>query len=65
MKLIEKLEKVNPLFYQDTYFLIDNLSSHTSKFFINAVEKKKIKIILTSPYSPELNPVELLFNSIK
>ena len=40
---------------------MDNLSAHSSKYFINSI----IKIIYTFPYSPEINPIELYFNTIK
>ena len=44
---------------------MDNLSSHSSKYFFKNIESKGIKIIYTSPYSPEINPIKLYFNTIK
>ena len=44
---------------------MDNLSSHFSKYFLKSIKNKGIKIIFTSPYSPEFNPIEMYFNTLK
>ena len=33
--------------------------------FFNIILNKGIKLIFTSPYSPELNPIEFYFNILK
>ena len=44
---------------------MDNLTVHYSQYFINKLRSKNIKIIYASPYSPETNPIELYFNTLK
>ena len=44
---------------------MDNLSSHKSHLFFNTIKNKGITIIFTSSSSPEFNPIELIFNTIK
>ena len=45
--------------------MLDNLSSHISKTFKSYMSKYGIKIIYTSANTPQFNPIELCFKSIK
>jgi transposase len=44
---------------------IDNSRVHTAHNVIEALEILGIKIIFAPPYCPQLNPIELLFRSLK
>lgn len=51
-----------------SYIVIDNAPTHTSKLFesMKAVWKEKnVRILNLSPYSPELNKIEMLWRFIK
>ena len=41
---------------------MDNLSSHQNKTYLEFLKPTGIKIILNSPYSPEINIIEYIFN---
>ena len=65
--LVKILEKKDLKFYENTYFLLDNLQvKKLWKIVLNIVQSLSLKfIIFTSPYSPQYNPIELWFNCIK
>ena len=52
-------------FPKDTLFLLDNVSFHHSKAFINLANTRGWKILYTPPYSPQYNPIELIFSHVK
>jgi len=57
---------INSLNYpKNTYFLLDNASIHKTKYVIDIFNKKGYIPIFTPPYSPEFNPIELIFGIIK
>jgi hypothetical protein len=47
-----------------TIFL-DNASIHKSNKIVNFLKTENINYKFLSPYSPDFNPIELFFNSIK
>ena len=63
--LVKILEKKDLKFYENTYFLLDNLQVHYGKLFKILCRSLGLKLIFTSPYSPQYNPIELWFNCIK
>jgi len=51
-----------------TLLVIDNASTHTSKAFLNQIERWKEKgltLVNIPPYSPELNKIEILWRKVK
>ena len=57
---------VNSLtFPRGTYFMMDNCSIHRTNAFRQVMENKGYHILYTPPYSPEFNPIELVFGVIK
>lgn len=60
MSFIEKLPFTNR-----TQVLLDNAAFHKSKIVLDALHKKSLSPVFTSPYSPEWNPVEFYFGYIK
>ena len=47
------------------YLCMDNCSSHVSKEVEDAVADAGVEIVLIPPYSPVLNPCELVFSEVK
>lgn len=45
--------------------VMDNLSSHKAKGVSEAIEKVGAQVKYLPPYSPDLNPIELLFSKLK
>ena len=50
---------------EKTIFLMDNCSIHKSKKTIEFLSKWRALIVFVPPYTPEMWPVELIFNIIK
>lgn len=49
----------------ETYFFLDNLSSHKSQKFMKFVKLYHINVIFNVAYYPEMSPIELFFNILK
>lgn len=45
--------------------ILDNLSSHKSRHAGELIESRGASMIFLPPYSPDLNPIELVFAKIK
>ena len=45
--------------------VLDNLSSHKNKAVKEAVEAAGAELMFLPPYSPDLNPIELVFSKLK
>lgn len=45
--------------------ILDNLSSHKSEHARKVVESRGAKLVFLPPYSPDLNPIEMVFSKIK
>ena len=63
--LREELEKETPGFTEDTYFLLDNASYHTSEETQAAMKSLGLKVIQSGPYSYSAAPIEKLFRDLK
>lgn len=53
---------------KETYIIMDNAPVHKSKKFLSHLpewEKKNLKIVFLSKYSPELNLIEILWRKMK
>jgi hypothetical protein len=48
-----------------THILLDNASIHATKDVRKAAADKGYKLCFTPPYSPEMNPIELVFGTVK
>ena len=49
----------------ETTLVMDNAKIHHAVDVINFLEENSICYMLLPPYSPELNPIELLFGTVK
>ena len=61
-ELIKNRNLINNL--EETYFFCDNASIHKSNFLQHQFFNK-VNIMYNCPYSPELNPIEEIFNKWK
>jgi hypothetical protein len=52
-------------YYKHTIFILDNAIIHCNTAAKRYYHKKKLRVMSLPQYSPELNPIELLFNEIK
>jgi putative transposase len=62
-KFLEEIRKLNPI--RRICLTIDNYSVHKSKKVRIKARKLNIKLIYLPPYSPDLNPIEYIWKSIK
>ena len=44
---------------------MDNASIHKTKELKEILNHKKYNVVYTPPYSPEFNPIEMVFGNIK
>ena len=44
---------------------MDNMSTHHAKAVRAVIEELKINVIFLPPYSPDLNPIEMMWSKIK
>ena len=66
--VISAIDALFPTVEKETWFVMDNAPIHKSNKFKEKFEewrKKKIFVIFLPPYSPELNPIEILWKFIK
>ncbi len=60
---IREIRERNP--EKPVAIILDNFRSHHSKTVLEAAELLNIKLIFLPPYSPDLNPIEFIWKSIK
>ncbi len=60
---LEEVRRLNPI--RRICLIIDNYSVHKSKMVRKMVGKLNIRLIYLPPYSPDLNPIEFIWKSIK
>lgn len=58
-------DELFPRLKKGTIIILDNLSAHKDKRVKSLAEKLGIKLVFQPPYSPEFNPIELAWNTIK
>ena len=50
---------------KNSVLVMDNAQIHHDEYLVNLVESVGCKIIYLPPYSPDFNPIETAFSSIK
>jgi transposase len=63
-KFLEKIKECNSA-YKAIIVVLDNFSAHRAKALRKKAEELGIYLLYLPPYSPELNPIEFLYKSIK
>jgi len=56
---------LHPTLSSDDVLLLDNSSVHTSKLVLDTLSECGIKYLFLPPYSPDFNPIELLWAFMK
>jgi transposase len=56
---------LKPMLLPDDVVLLDNSSVHKSKLVLQTLEECGMKYIFLPPYSPDFNPIELLWAHMK
>ncbi len=57
------MELIDEKQLQDTYFLMDNIRFH--KMAVKTIQDSGNHVLFIPPYSPDLNPIEESFSSLK
>ena len=60
---METIRESNP--ERPIIVILDNFRSHHSKAVKESAESLNIKLIFLPPYSPDLNPIEFIWKSVK
>ncbi|CAB4491539.1 unnamed protein product [Rhizophagus irregularis] len=63
--LAKVLPNMNAFPQQNNVLVMDNAQIHHDEYLVNFIESIGCKIIYLPPYSPDLNPIETAFSSIK
>jgi len=56
---------MNPFPQKNSVLVMDNAQIHHDEYLVNLVESIGCKVIYLPPYSPDMNPIETAFSSIK
>lgn len=56
---------LGPALHPGDLVVMDNLSSHRSTAAIRAIESAGARVVYLPPYSPDLNPIEMIFSKVK
>jgi putative transposase len=62
-EFLREIRNNNPK--REIVLILDNFRSHRAKDSIRCAEELKIKLVFLPPYSPDLNPIEFIWKSIK
>ena len=62
-EFLSEIRKKNPI--KNIVVILDNFSSHRAKSTIDYANEIGIKLVFLPPYSPDLNPIEYIWKSIK
>jgi transposase len=57
--------QLNPMLAHDDILLLDNSSVHRSKLVVDTLKECRIKYLFLPRYSPDYNPIELLWAFMK
>lgn len=62
-EFLAEIRSKNPT--KNIILILDNFRSHRANFTMDFAEEIGIKLIYLPPYSPDLNPIEFIWKSIK
>lgn len=62
-KFLQTIREMNP--GNDIVIILDNFRSHHANITRQYAEKNNIKLVYLPPYSPDLNPIEYIWKSIR
>lgn len=62
-EFLKEIKFRNPV--KNIVVILDNFSSHRSKTTVDFAEEIGIELVFLPPYSPDINPIEYIWKSIK
>ncbi len=62
-EFLGKIKSKNP--GKNIVVVLDNFKSHRANVTVNFAEENGIELVYLPPYSPDLNPIEFIWKSIK
>ncbi len=62
-EFLDEIKLKNPM--KNIVVILDNFSSHRAKATIDYANEIRIELVFLPPYSPDLNPIEYIWKSIK
>lgn len=62
---LDFLKNIHAGHFRDRYVFLDNAGIHRSKIVSEYVRRKNINLLFNVPYSPEFNPIEIVFSKLK
>jgi putative transposase len=60
---LKEIKSKNPA--KNIVIVLDNFRSHRAQATVNFAEENGIELVYLPPYSPDLNPIEFIWKSIK
>ena len=54
-----------PTLWKGAVVIMDNLNVHTNQLVVEAIESVGARVLFLPTYSPELNPIEMLWSKLK
>ncbi len=62
-EFFKEIKSKNPM--KNIVIVLDNFRSHRAQATVNFAEENRIELVYLPPYSPDLNPIEFIWKSIK
>ncbi len=62
-EFLKEIKSKNPV--KNIVIILDNFRSHRAKVTVDLAEENGIELVYLPPYSPDLNPIEFIWKSIK
>ena len=56
---------MNPFPGKNSVLVMDNAKIHHDNEMVNVIERSGCKVLYLPPYSPDYNPIEIAFSTIK
>ena len=63
IKFMKELKEKNE--NKDSYYLLDNMTTHKTKKFTSYALENKLKMVYNAPYHSEINPIENIFSMFR
>ena len=54
-----------PTLNKGDILVMDNLAAHKDKQTLSLLKKAEVKVLFLPPYSPDLNPIEMMWSKVK
>ncbi len=54
-----------PLLKEGDIVIVDNLNAHKNAEVVKLIESKNAQVMYLPPYSPDFNPIEMMWSKVK